>query len=155
MKRVVRDSGSKPALRQAFELHLAVAVGEEREHEERQPVRRLLVEGAEHARLVGIARAALQQALGFLAAVAAEVLVQQVDHRPEVAAFLDVDLEQVAHVVERRRGLAQMALLLDGGRLGIALHDDQPAQRCAMLAGHVLPGLFALGGAEVDLAVCS
>ncbi len=29
-------------LRQAFELHLAVAVGEEGEHEERQPVRRLL-----------------------------------------------------------------------------------------------------------------
>jgi hypothetical protein len=29
--------------------------------------------------------------------------VQQVDHRPQVAAFLDVDLEEVAHVVERRR----------------------------------------------------
>ena len=42
---------------------------------------------------------ALEQRLGLLAAVAAEVLVQQVDHRPQVAAFLDVDLEQVAQVV--------------------------------------------------------
>ena len=34
MKRQVRDSGSKPGLRQRGELHLAVAVGEEGEHEE-------------------------------------------------------------------------------------------------------------------------
>ena len=31
-----------------------------------------------------------------------------------MAAFLDVDLEQVAQVVERWRGLAEIALLLDG-----------------------------------------
>jgi hypothetical protein len=37
-------------LREAFQLHLAVTVGEEREHEEREPVRGRLVEGAEHAR---------------------------------------------------------------------------------------------------------
>ena len=140
-------------LRQAFQLHLAVAVGEEREHEEREPVGRLLVEGAEHARLVGIARAALQQPLGLLAAVLAEIFVQQVDHRPQVAAFLDVDLEQVAHVVERGRGLAEVALLLDAGGLGVALDDDQAAQHGAVLAGHLLPGLLALVGAEVDLPV--
>ena len=140
-------------LRQAFQLHLAVAIGEEGEHEERQPVRRLLVEGAEHARLVDIARAALQQALGLLAAVLAEIFVQQVDHGPEMAAFLDVDLEEVAHVVERRRGLAEMALLLDAGRLRVALHDDQSAQLRAMLARHVLPGFLTFGGAEVDAAI--
>ena len=50
----------------------------------------------EDARLVGVARAALEQLLGLFAAVAAEVRVQQVDHRPQVAALLDVDLEQVA-----------------------------------------------------------
>ena len=130
-------------LRQAFELHLAVAVGEEREHVERQPVRRRLVEGAEHARLVGVAGAALQQFLRLLAAVAAEIFLQQVDHRPEVAALLDVDLEHVAHVVERRRGLAEMALLLDRRGLGVALDDDQTAQHGAVFAGHVLPDRIA------------
>jgi hypothetical protein len=38
MKRVVRASGSKPLSASASELVLAVAVGEEREHEEREPV---------------------------------------------------------------------------------------------------------------------
>ena len=140
-------------LRQAFELHLAVAVGEEGEHEERQPVRRLLVEGAEHARRILAAGAAAQQLVGLLAAVAAEILVQDVDHRPEVAALLDVDLEQVAHVVERRRGLAEMALLLDGGRLGVALDHHQAAQHGAVFARHLLPGRLALVLAERDGAV--
>ena len=63
-------------LRQALQLHLAVTVREEREHVERQPVRRRFVEGAEHARLVGVAGAALQQLGGFLAAVAAEIFLQ-------------------------------------------------------------------------------
>ena len=139
-------------LRQRLELHLAVAVGEEGEHEERQPVRRLLVEGAEHARRVGIARAALQQRFRLLAAVGAEIFLQQIDHRPEVAAFLDIDLEQVAHVVERRRGLAEMALLLDRGRLGVALDHDQPAQHRAVFARHFLPGRLAFVRAEGDLA---
>ena len=140
-------------LGKAFELHLAVAVGEEREHEEGEPVRRRLVEGAQHARLVGVAGPALQQALRLLAAVPSEVFLQQVDHGPQVPPFLDIDLEQVAHVVERRRGAAEMALLLDGGRLGIALDDDQPAQHRAIFAGHVLPDLLALVPAETDLAI--
>src|ERR1700692_3932846 len=63
----------------------------------------------------------------FLAALAAEIFLQQVDHRPEMAAFLDIDLEQVAQVVERGRGLAEITLLLDRGRLGVALDHDQAA----------------------------
>ena len=59
--------------RPARQLELAVAIGEVREHEERQPVGRRLVERAEDARVVGVARAALEQRLGLLAAVAAEV----------------------------------------------------------------------------------
>lgn len=89
----------------------------------------------------------------FLAAVAAEVLVQQVDHGPQVAAFLDVDLEQVAQVVLAGRRQAQVTLLLDAGRLGVALGDDDAAQVGAVLAGHVLPGGLAQVVAEVDLAV--
>ncbi len=95
----------------------------------------------------------LQQLLGLLAAVAAEIVVQQVDHRPEVAALLDVDLEEVAQVVERGRGLAEVALLLDGRGLGVALGDDQAAQRGAMLAGHLLPHGLAVDVAEADVAV--
>jgi hypothetical protein len=139
-------------LRQALELHLAVAVGEEGEHEERQPVGGRLVEGAEHARRVLVAGAAAQELVRFLAPVAAEILLQQVDHRPEVAALLDIDLEQVAHVVERRRRLAEVALLLDRGRLGVALDDDEPAQHGAVLARHLLPGRLAEMLAEIDLA---
>ena len=128
MKRQVRDSGSKPDCASECKLHLAVAVGEVGEHEERQPVGRRLVERAEHARRIVRAGAAAQQTVGLVAAVAAEIFLQQVHHRPEVTAFLDVDLEQVAHVVERGRGLAEMALLLDRGRLGVALDHDEAAQ---------------------------
>ena len=81
--------------------------------------------------------------LGLLAAVAAEIFLQDVDHRPEVAAFLDVDLEHVAHVVERGRGLAEMALLLDRRRLGVALDDDQAAEHGAVFARHLLPDRLA------------
>ncbi len=63
--------------------------------------------------------------MGFLAPISAEIFVQEIDHRPETPAFFDIHLEQVSQVVERRRRLAQMPLLLHGGRLGIALDYDQ------------------------------
>ena len=84
--------------------------------------------------MIGVAGAAAQQFIRLLAAVAAEIFLQQVHHRPEMAALLDIDLEQVAQVVERRRGLAEMALLLDGGGLGVALDHDQAAQHGAVFA---------------------
>ena len=102
---------------------------------------------------VGIAGAAAQQIVGLLAAVAAEIFLQQIDHRPEMAAFLDIDLEQIAHVVERGRGLAEMALLLDRGRLGVALDHDQAAQHGAVFARHFLPGRLAIMLAERNDAV--
>src|SRR5215831_4265923 len=88
------------ALGQARQLVLAVAIGEEAEHEVGEPVRGLLVEGAEDARLVAVPRAALQQGLRLLPPVATEVRVEEVDHGPEVPSLLHVDLEQVAQVVE-------------------------------------------------------
>ncbi|MGY3353887.1 hypothetical protein ACVWZK_000550 [Bradyrhizobium sp. GM0.4] len=136
-----------------MQLHLAVAVGEVGEHEEGQPVRRRLVEGAQHARRVGVARAAAQQIVGLFTSVATKVLLQQVHHRPEVTAFLDIDLEQIAHVVQRGRGLAEMALLLDGGGLGVALDHDQTAQHGAILARDFLPGRLAKMLAERHDAV--
>src|ERR1700723_3839128 len=70
-----------------------------------------------------------------------------------MAALLDIDLEQIAQVVERGRGLAENALLLDRGRLGVALDYDQAAQRGAMLARHFLPRRLAKILAERDHAV--
>ena len=56
-----------------------------------------------------VAGAPLEQLLGLLAAITAEVRVQQVDHRPQVPAFLDVDLEQVAAVVHAGRTRSAVA----------------------------------------------
>src|SRR2546425_2959802 len=42
------------------------------------------------------------------------------------SALLDVDLEEVAQVVERGAGVPEVALLLDRGGLGVALRDDEP-----------------------------
>ncbi len=134
-------------LRQSFKLHLAVTVGEIGEHEERQPVGRCFVERSQHARMVFGTRLTLQQHVGFLATVGTEVFLQQIHHGPQMAAFFHVHLEQVAHVVKRRRGLAQMALLFNRGRFRIALDHDQAAQHGAVFAGHFLPyrlaGMFA------------
>ena len=140
-------------LAQRGQLVLAVAVGEVGEHEERQPVRRRLVEGPEDARLVGVAGVALEHLVRLVAAVAPEVAVQQVHHRPQVPALLDVDLEQVAHVVEARRGEAQGALLLDRRRLGVALDDEEAAQVGPVLARDLLPHRLALVLAEGDAAI--
>ena len=141
------------ALGQHLELELAVPVGEVGEAEERHPVVDRLVEGRQDARVVDVAGMALQQVFGLLAAVAAEMGVEQVDHGPEVPALLDVDLEQVAHVVERRAGVGEHALLFDRSRLGIALGDDQAAQVGAELARHLLPHRLAEIVAEADGAV--
>src|SRR5437879_12776325 len=67
--------------------------------------------------------------------------------------LFDIHLEQVAQIVERWGSAAEMALLLDRCRLGVALHDDQAAQHRAVFARHLLPGRFALMRAEADLAV--
>src|SRR5580700_1070558 len=103
--------------------------------------------------MVAMAAAAREQLLGFFAAVASEEAMQQIDHRPQMARLLDVDLEQVAEVVQRRRGLAQMALLLDRGRFGVALGHDDAAQLLAELARDLLPRVGVRIVAETDLAV--
>ena len=141
------------ALAERRELELAVSVGEVREEVERQPVGRRLVERTEDARVVGVAGVALEQLVGLVTAVTAEVAVQQVHHRPEVATLLDVHLEQVAHVVEARRGEAEMALLLDRRGFGIALHDDETTQLGPMLARHLVPHRLTLAITERDASI--
>src|SRR5206468_12629612 len=98
------------------------------EHEEVEPVVDRLVERLENPRLVAVAALAFEQFLGLVAAVAAEVRVKEIDHRPEMTAFLDVHLKKIPQIVEARAALAEQALLLDARRLRIALRDDQAAQ---------------------------
>jgi hypothetical protein len=125
-------------------------VGEVGEHEERQPVRRALVESTQDARVVLVAGTALKQGLRLFTAILAEVLDQQVDHGPEVAALFHVHLEQVAHVVQRGGSGTQETLLLHRGGLGVALHHDQAAQQRAVFTRHFLPGGLALVAAAGD-----
>src|SRR5882757_28401 len=70
-----------------------------------------------------------------------------------MAAFFDVDLEQVAQIVQRGRGQAEMALLFDRRGLGVALSDDDAPEIRAMFARHVLPDVGAEMIAKVDLAI--
>ena len=141
------------ALGEALQLKPAVAVGEIGEHEKAEPIGDRLVEGPENPRLVVVSRMARQQLLGFFAAVAAKIGVQQIDHRPEMPAFFDIDLEEVAQIVERGTGAAEPALLLDRGRLGVALRHDQPAQARPMLARHLLPHRLADRIAKTDAPI--
>src|SRR6266436_6517032 len=129
---------------QARKLILAVAIREMRKHEVGQPVGRLLVERAEDARVVRVARPPLQQRISLFAAVASEIGVQQIDHRPQMPPFLDVHLKQIAQVVERRTRPAEMPLLLDRRRLCVALRHDESSQDSAMLTRHVAPDRLAL-----------
>ena len=152
MNRQVRDSGSKPdcARLSSCILPSRSVKNVNMKNDSQSGVASLKAPSMRG--LSALAGAAPQQFVGLLAAVAAEIFVQEIDHRPQMAAFLDIDLEQVAHVVERGRGLAEMALLLDRGRLGVALDDDEAPQHGAIFAGHVLPGRLAVVAAERNLA---
>src|SRR5262249_58510867 len=90
----------EPRLSLGFQLHFAITINEKREHEERQPIRCLLVKCAQHTRSVRITRATLKQSFSFIAAIGAKVFLQQINHGPEMTTLFYVDLEQVAHVVE-------------------------------------------------------
>ena len=81
---------------QRRQLILAVAVLEIGEHEEGEPIVGALVEGLQDARLVGVAGMTFQHHIRFLAPIAAEIGLQKIDHRPQVTAFLDIDLKQIA-----------------------------------------------------------
>src|SRR6516164_7557285 len=70
-----------------------------------------------------------------------------------MAPLFHVHLKQVAHVVERRRRPPQQALLLDGGGLGVALRDDDPAQHVAMLARHLVPYRLIIIVAKTDFLI--
>ena len=134
------------------QLELAVAVGEVREHVERQPVRRFLVEGTENARVVFSPqrrRAVLRlprdrrgrssDAAGTPSPTGGALP----PHSPETGCAGRTSTVRST----------QMPLLLDRSRLRIALRDDNAAQVRAMLARHILPRSLALVLTEMNLAV--
>jgi hypothetical protein len=96
MKRVVRASGSKPLSASASSWYLPSRSVKYVKQKKTASRLQGSLKAPEDARLVGVAAAALEQLLGLFAAVATEVAVEQVDHRPEVAALFDVHLEEVA-----------------------------------------------------------
>src|SRR5712692_7505624 len=68
-------------------------------------------------------------------------------------AFLDVDLEKVPQIEEGRAGVPEPALLLDRGRLGVPLRDDQAPELRAEFPRHLLPHGLAEGIAEADRSI--
>src|SRR5438477_10672749 len=70
-----------------------------------------------------------------------------------MTSLLDVDLEEVAKVVEGGAGVAEPVLLLDGGGLGVALGDDEATELRAEFAGYLLPHRLAEGVPEPDSAI--
>src|SRR5207247_1642575 len=121
-----------------------------REHEEVQPVLDRLVEGAQYPGTIPITAAPLEQRLRLLASVAPEETMEEIHHRPEVTALLDVHLEEIPQIVERGRRRSQPPLLLDTRGLGVALRDDETTQRVPMLARQHVPDGLADLIAEAD-----
>src|SRR5262249_8823788 len=70
-----------------------------------------------------------------------------------MAAFLDVDLEQVAEIVQAGAPLPEPALLLHARRLRISLRHDEPSKLVAELTGDLLPHRMAEKIAEADSAI--
>src|SRR5260370_33276527 len=64
-----------------------------------------------------------------------------------------MDLEGIAQSGARGTGFAEPALLLDRGRLRVALRHDEPAQARAMLARHLLPYRLADRIAKADAPI--
>ena len=141
-------------MREHRQLKLAVTIHEVRVGEEIEPMRDVIVERVEQPVLLS-ERAALEHLLRFDLAFAAEVVDHQVAHLIAVARLFDHDAHERSQIVFARRVVDQKALLLVGGKLGIALIDDHVEHGVAhALIGNLadlLPAPFALEIAEVDL----
>src|SRR6266850_2505370 len=150
-------AGARKRIKAGFgeraKLEFAVAIGEEREHIESEPVGSRFVERTENAGIVGVAGAAREEGFGFLAAVASEIAMQQIHHSPQVTAFFDVHLKNISQVVHRRTRRTQHSLLFDGSRLGVSLGDNDAAQRGAVFARDFLPRGLAFVGAEIHFTL--
>jgi len=103
--------------------------------------------------VVLVAAAPLEERLRLFTPIAAEVVLEEIDHRPEVPALLHVYLEEITEIIHGWARVPEEALLLDARRLGVALGDDEAAKRIPMLARHLLPNRFPEIVAEADGAI--
>src|SRR4029453_18970288 len=98
-----------------------------------------LVERLKDPRLFAVAAFRFGELFGFFAALPPQKRKKEGKHTPTVPPFFHFHLEKVAQVVEARTALTEPTLLLDAGRLGIALRHDEPTQRISELTGNLLP----------------
>jgi len=84
----------KTGFRESAELEFAITVGEKRKHIKSQPVGRRFIESAKDARLSASPERLARSDSAFLAAIATEVAMQQINHGPEMAPFFDIDLKK-------------------------------------------------------------
>jgi len=73
-------TAARNRFRQARELVFARRGREIREQEEREPIGRRFIKGAQYSWMVAVARMALEQGVGLFTAVAPEIGVQQIYH---------------------------------------------------------------------------
>ena len=90
----------KSRFSQGRQLILAIPIRKHRECKKVQPVIARLIESFEDARLVGIAAAAFEQSIRFVAAIASKITLQEINHRPKMSALFDVYLKQISQIVE-------------------------------------------------------
>jgi hypothetical protein len=109
--------------REHVELELAVAVDELGVGEEVHPVVDVDVERSEEPAV--LPGAPLEELAGLDPARIAEVIDEEVAHLPSMAHLLDHDAADALRVVLGRRGLEEVALLLDRRELRVALVDDE------------------------------
>src|SRR5262245_38236009 len=79
--------------------------------------------------------------------------MQEVHHRPQMPALLDVHLKEIAQIVQTRTAPPQPALLLDTSWLGVALRHDETTQLIAEFARHFLPHWLTEEVAEPDTTI--
>src|SRR4029077_7646636 len=130
---------------QHLQLKFAVAIDEVSVGEKVHPVVDVDVKRSQQTLV--LKGAALEHFLGLDLAGVAEVIEQERAHLPTVAHLFDHDARKGATVPVGRSRLKQVSLLLDAGKLGVALIDDHVQERVAHLLGGDLAEIFPFGAA--------
>src|SRR5713101_3799480 len=127
---------------QHLKLELAVTVDEVGVGEEVEPVVDVDIECAQQAFI--FKSTALQHFLRFDFSRRAEEIDEQGAHLPAVTHLFDHHAGQGATVPVGGRNFEQVALLLNRGKLGVALVDDHVHERVAHLLSGYLPQVLPL-----------
>ena len=132
---------------QHLQLELAIAVHKIGVGEEVHPVVDIDVERAQQSLV--LEGAALQHLLRFHFSRIAKMIHQQSAHLPPVTHLFDHHARDGAAIPIRGSVVEQVALLLNTGKLGIALVDDHIHERIAHLLRGNLPQVLPLAAALI------